>query len=122
MRPLFIASGPSFKSNYSFVDPIEMINLYSLFCHLLKIKPSSTNEGSVEQVAHILSSSKSLNSGNDDTTEKSTTFSDHSTETGKFLRQSVDSKRITHNVHVENEVVCSFGEEIYTSFFAFTCH
>ena len=64
MRPLFMASGPGFKKNYTFEDPIEMINLYSLFCHLLQVQPSSTNEGSVKEVAHILSS-KSSSTGND---------------------------------------------------------
>lgn len=85
MRPLFIASGPGFRSNYTFEDPIEMINLYSLFCHLLRIKPSSSNEGSVEEVAHILSL-QTLSSGNDDTSSETTPSTAHSTETGKFLR------------------------------------
>lgn len=83
-----MASGPGFKSNYSFDDPLEMINLYSLFCHLMDIKPSSTNEGSVNQVLHILSSQQP-NEANDDTilttTDYLTTFSSHSIETGKFF-------------------------------------
>lgn len=99
MRPLFMASGPGFKTNYTFEDPIEMINLYSLFCHLLQVQPSSTNEGSVKEVAHILSS-KSSSTGNDHIGNNHSTGNDHignddttdsssktnSTETGTFLR------------------------------------
>lgn len=95
MRPLFMASGPGFKTNYTFEDPIEMINLYSLFCHLLQVQPSSTNEGSVEEVAHILSSKSSSpgndhvsndHVGNDDTADSSSKTKTNSTETGTFLR------------------------------------
>ena len=66
-----------------------MINLYSLFCHLLNIPPSGSNEGSVEEVAHILSSQSRNAAANHDTkdvlTDPSVTLSDHSTESGKFF-------------------------------------
>ena len=54
MRPLFLAAGPGFKENYSFTETVDMINMYSLFCHLLEIDPSPNN-GTLERVGHFLS-------------------------------------------------------------------
>jgi hypothetical protein len=53
MRPLFLASGPNFKENYTFSETIDMIDMYSLFCNLLSIQPS-VNNGSVSRVVHVL--------------------------------------------------------------------
>lgn len=48
-----MASGPDFKRNYKFADTISMINVYSLFCGLMRIDPAPNN-GSLHDVYHIL--------------------------------------------------------------------
>lgn len=56
MRPVFFASGPSFKASYEFEQPFELVNIYPLACHLLNITPSPNN-GSLNNVKHLLASS-----------------------------------------------------------------
>lgn len=45
--------GPDFKKNFS-SEIFESVNIYSLMCHLLRINPSPNN-GSIENVKHLLS-------------------------------------------------------------------
>ncbi|RWS09331.1 ectonucleotide pyrophosphatase/phosphodiesterase family member 5-like protein, partial [Dinothrombium tinctorium] len=52
MHPIFFAQGPSFKTNYQ-VKPFDAVNLYSLFCNLLKINPAPNN-GSLTSVQDML--------------------------------------------------------------------
>ncbi|RWS05518.1 ectonucleotide pyrophosphatase/phosphodiesterase family member 5-like protein [Dinothrombium tinctorium] len=52
MRPLFFALGPNLKRNYE-SESFETVNLYTLMCHLLDIKPSPNN-GSLEVVKDML--------------------------------------------------------------------
>lgn len=53
MRPVFMAQGPDFKSNYSFTEVFPLTNIYPLMCRLLRIHPSPSN-GSYLQVSHLL--------------------------------------------------------------------
>ncbi|XP_029648124.1 bis(5'-adenosyl)-triphosphatase enpp4-like [Octopus sinensis] len=52
MHPIFMASGPSLKKNFS-VDMFENVDLYPLMCTLLGLKPSPNN-GSMETVQAFL--------------------------------------------------------------------
>ena len=36
VHPFFIASGPAFKKNHK-SPPINMVDIYSLMCHVLKV-------------------------------------------------------------------------------------
>lgn len=58
MHPIFIARGPAFKKNYK-SEPFETVNIYPLMCHLLDIRPR-LNNGSLDNVEHILSDDGSL--------------------------------------------------------------
>ncbi|KAJ8314887.1 hypothetical protein KUTeg_007037 [Tegillarca granosa] len=52
VRPFFIASGPAFKKGL-ISNPFHMVDIYSLMCHILKVKPAPNN-GSLENVMHLL--------------------------------------------------------------------
>jgi len=52
MRPIFIARGPSFQKNVT-LDSFENINVYSLLCHLLDVKPRENN-GTLHSFQNIL--------------------------------------------------------------------
>lgn len=52
IHPFFIASGPAFKKGL-ISNPIHMVDIYSLMCHILKVKPAPNN-GSLDNVKHLL--------------------------------------------------------------------
>eukprot|EP01084_Bolivina_argentea_P119051 211139_1 len=52
MSALFVAQGPSFKTNYT-KDTIENIHLYELFCYLMDMEPSANN-GSIMEIKDVL--------------------------------------------------------------------
>ncbi|XP_008327381.1 ectonucleotide pyrophosphatase/phosphodiesterase family member 7-like [Cynoglossus semilaevis] len=52
MKPFFRAVGPSFHKNLE-VGPFETVNIYSLMCHILGIKPE-VNDGHLDNVKHML--------------------------------------------------------------------
>ncbi|XP_015795008.1 ectonucleotide pyrophosphatase/phosphodiesterase family member 5 [Tetranychus urticae] len=58
MRPIFLAEGPLFKPSY-LIEPFHSVNLYSLFCHILKIQPGP-NDGSLSSISHILTDTNFL--------------------------------------------------------------
>ena len=68
MRPIFIAEGPSFRINHQ-IEPFNSVNLYSLFCHILRIQPAPNN-GSLSLVSHMLSKSSFLYQNLDDEKKK----------------------------------------------------
>ena len=51
MHPFFLAQGPAFKEGFV-SDPFENVNIYSLMCHLLGIKPAPDN-CSLQAVQHL---------------------------------------------------------------------
>ncbi|KAH9520355.1 Ectonucleotide pyrophosphatase/phosphodiesterase member 5 [Bulinus truncatus] len=53
MKPLFIASGPDFKTGGQRVEPIQSVDIYPLICHLLDI-PAAPNNGSLERAKSLL--------------------------------------------------------------------
>ncbi|KAI1304656.1 Ectonucleotide pyrophosphatase/phosphodiesterase family member 5 [Halotydeus destructor] len=53
MRPIFFAAGPAFKRNYTIEEPFELVNIYTLACHLLDIE-EAPNNGSLGNVEEIL--------------------------------------------------------------------
>ena len=53
MSALFVAQGPSFKSNYT-KDMTQNIHLYELFCYLMDGMTPSPNNGSLLQIQDIL--------------------------------------------------------------------
>ncbi|KAI1287053.1 Ectonucleotide pyrophosphatase/phosphodiesterase family member 5 [Halotydeus destructor] len=55
MRPIFFATGPHFKRNHVSGDVFEVVNYYSLACHILGIK-EAPNNGSLVHVKDYLSS------------------------------------------------------------------
>lgn len=59
MKTLFIAYGPSFKSNYKLQQSFAQNCIYSLMCRVLKIKPAPNN-GTLDPFADALSSSPSV--------------------------------------------------------------
>lgn len=63
MHGMFFAKGPNIRSN-STLDPMENVDLYNLFCHLLKLEPDSNN-GTLGNIDEFLIESL------DDTTWKS---------------------------------------------------
>ena len=57
MHPSFIITqGPAFKEGFV-SEPFENVNIYSLMCHLLGIKPAPNN-GSLQAVQHLLKEHK----------------------------------------------------------------
>ncbi|KAL2077673.1 hypothetical protein ACEWY4_027177 [Coilia grayii] len=58
MRGFFVAKGPDFKSNFS-AGPIRAVDVYTVMCHSLGIKPLPNN-GSFERVRAMLSGSCSI--------------------------------------------------------------
>ncbi|XP_046545216.1 ectonucleotide pyrophosphatase/phosphodiesterase family member 5-like [Haliotis rubra] len=48
MKPIFLAKGPNFKTNFT-SDPIRNVDIYPLVCKLLKINPAPNN-GSLARV------------------------------------------------------------------------
>lgn len=52
MKPFFRAVGPAFHKNLE-VGPFETVNIYSLMCHILGIKPE-VNDGNLDNVKHML--------------------------------------------------------------------
>ena len=52
LYPLFVASGPAFKTGY-ISEPIKSVDLYPLMCKLLEIEPAPNN-GSMERVRQLL--------------------------------------------------------------------
>ena len=61
MRPIFYAKGPDFKVNFTIDVIFESVNIYPLICQLLHINQSSNN-GSIQNLAHILKSNKHMKS------------------------------------------------------------
>lgn len=55
MHQYLIAYGPAFKTGYR-SDPIYAVDLYTLMCHMLGIKPAK-NDGDFDRISHILKSS-----------------------------------------------------------------
>ncbi|XP_061177330.1 ectonucleotide pyrophosphatase/phosphodiesterase family member 5-like [Saccostrea echinata] len=53
MRPFFVASGPSFKSNFTHIHPIDIVDIYPLMCEILKVKPAPNN-GSLQEIKELL--------------------------------------------------------------------
>lgn len=64
MRGIFLANGKSFKSSYKSNDPIRLIDIYSLLCHILNVT-ANPNNGSFNQISHILRNEPYV-SNNDD--------------------------------------------------------
>lgn len=60
MRAIFLAHGPSFKSNKT-MKPFKSIDIYSLICDLSNIK-CLANNGSIKAFKQILTNSSSVNS------------------------------------------------------------
>ncbi|XP_067128620.1 ectonucleotide pyrophosphatase/phosphodiesterase family member 5-like isoform X1 [Centruroides vittatus] len=58
LRAIFYAVGPYFKQNYV-INNLDSVNIYSIICHILDIKPSAHN-GSWKDVSHILTSPKKI--------------------------------------------------------------
>ena len=52
----FLAQGPALKEGFV-SEPFENVNVYSLMCHLLGIKPAPNN-GSLQAVQHLLKEHK----------------------------------------------------------------
>lgn len=52
MKPIFLATGPAFKKNYT-AEPFQNLDVFPLLCHLLNI-PEPPNNGSMEHVEPIL--------------------------------------------------------------------
>ncbi|XP_070539559.1 bis(5'-adenosyl)-triphosphatase enpp4-like [Ptychodera flava] len=52
MRSFFVARGPSFRTSYK-AEPFDMVDVYSLMCHLLRLEPAPNN-GSFANVKDIL--------------------------------------------------------------------
>ncbi|XP_071090159.1 ectonucleotide pyrophosphatase/phosphodiesterase family member 5-like [Haliotis cracherodii] len=48
MKPIFLARGPNFKTNFT-SDPIKIVDIYPLVCKLLNIEPAPNN-GSLDRV------------------------------------------------------------------------
>jgi len=53
IRPLFVAIGPSFENGHKISKPIELVNYYELFMHLVGVKPLDNN-GSLDVWRPIL--------------------------------------------------------------------
>ncbi|XP_046360524.2 ectonucleotide pyrophosphatase/phosphodiesterase family member 5-like [Haliotis rufescens] len=49
MKPIFLARGPNFKTNFT-SDPIQIVDIYPLVCKLLNIEPAPNN-GSLDRVS-----------------------------------------------------------------------
>ncbi|XP_046360522.2 ectonucleotide pyrophosphatase/phosphodiesterase family member 5-like [Haliotis rufescens] len=49
MKPIFLARGPNFKTNFK-SDPIQNVDIYPLVCKLLNIEPAPNN-GSLDRVS-----------------------------------------------------------------------
>ncbi|PSN31417.1 Bis(5'-adenosyl)-triphosphatase enpp4 [Blattella germanica] len=54
MHPFFMAFGPQIKKEFK-LDPFDNVDLYSLFCYMLKLTPPHNN-GTLENVKSLLSS------------------------------------------------------------------
>lgn len=56
MRPLFVAIGPRFKSNYYFDKEFENIDLFPLMCYILQLLPTTMfpSNGSFDRISEIL--------------------------------------------------------------------
>ncbi|XP_057681518.1 ectonucleotide pyrophosphatase/phosphodiesterase family member 7-like [Corythoichthys intestinalis] len=52
MKAFFRAVGPDFQKNL-IVDPFDLVNVYPLMCHLLRIKPER-NDGHLDKTKHML--------------------------------------------------------------------
>ena len=52
MNPAFFAHGPLFRKNYK-EEVIRTVDLYSLMCHILQIKPRK-NDGVFNRIKSIL--------------------------------------------------------------------
>ena len=53
MRGIFLAKGKSFKRFYRSQEPVYLIDIYSLMCKLLRIKPNPNN-GTLSRIDHVL--------------------------------------------------------------------
>jgi len=53
MHPIFMAIGPSFKRNFT-VDSVRTIDVYSLVCHILNLKPNARIDGSLHSMLQLL--------------------------------------------------------------------
>ncbi|XP_064644764.1 glycerophosphocholine cholinephosphodiesterase ENPP6-like [Lineus longissimus] len=53
MRAIFLATGPDFKSGERDLPPVDIVDLYQMMCHVLKI-PAAPNNGSWEHAASYL--------------------------------------------------------------------
>ncbi|XP_013379843.2 LOW QUALITY PROTEIN: ectonucleotide pyrophosphatase/phosphodiesterase family member 5-like [Lingula anatina] len=63
MHPYFIAHGPAFKEGFV-SEEFNSVDIYSLMCALLEIKPSNPVNGSLDKVKHLL---RGVNSSMDTT-------------------------------------------------------
>lgn len=56
MRPLFIANGPAFKTNYVHDKPFQNVDLYPLMLNVLQIFPRNhfPSNGSLTEVYDLL--------------------------------------------------------------------
>lgn len=62
MKPFFRAVGPDFQKNLV-VGPFEMVNVYSLMCHLLGIN-AEVNDGLLNNTRHMLMPKESTEGDN----------------------------------------------------------
>jgi ectonucleotide pyrophosphatase/phosphodiesterase family protein 5 len=58
MRGTFLAKGKSFKKYYRSNKPVFLIDIYSLLCHLMDMKPNANN-GSLSRISEVLVEFKS---------------------------------------------------------------
>nr|XP_039260600.1 ectonucleotide pyrophosphatase/phosphodiesterase family member 5-like isoform X4 [Styela clava] len=59
MHVFFLATGPSFKEGF-LSEPFELIDIYSLMCYILEIKPAPNN-GSFDAVRQLLRDERPMN-------------------------------------------------------------
>lgn len=53
MRPFFLAYGPSFKSNFTHISPINIVDIYPLMCEILGVE-AAPNNGTLSEVKELL--------------------------------------------------------------------
>jgi len=73
MHPIFLAMGPAFKKKYSFTNSLPNVNIYPLMCHILDLTPAPNN-GSLENVRHMLAEEPKKESDGFTITEVSSMF------------------------------------------------
>ena len=60
MRGVFMAKGPGFKNDGNTYPPVEIVDMYALFCHLLGIDPKEHHDGVWDRIRDFLRNSAPL--------------------------------------------------------------